>query len=345
MKNYNFKIRSKAPLRLGLAGGGTDVSPYSEKFGGCVLNATINMYAHSFLEHSISKTAEFHAFDLNIKDSIDLDSEVKIEGPLLLHRAVYKKIMDRFNDSKYIPIKMITFCDSPPGSGLGSSSAIVVSMIEAYKEFLSLPLGEYDIAKLAYEIERLDCNLSGGKQDQYASAFGGFNFMEFERDDRVIVNPLRIRKSIIDELQSSLILYFIGASRDSATIINDQINTINESGKALEAMHAVKNNAYKIKELLLKSDIDGVANKFKESWDAKKSTSKSISNSTIDLIEKRVLNCGAKSIKVSGAGGGGFIMIFIDPEKKLIIKNVLSEFRGKVQDFNFIREGCHSWKT
>ena len=311
-------IRSKAPLRLGIAGGGTDVSPFSDVYGGSVLNATINLYAHSFLEPlSRENYVEFHAKDLGLRDGFDLMNSIDIDGPLKLHRAVYKRIMDDFNKGEYIPVHMITYSDAPPGSGLGSSSTLVVSMIEAYKAMLNLPLGEYDIAHLAFEIERIDCGLTGGKQDQYAAAFGGFNFIEFFSDDRVIVNPLRIKKSIINELESSILLFFTGVSRDSDKIINEQIKSLgSSSNKPLDAMKQIKESSYRMKELLLKGDIEGMAAELKASWIAKKNTSSSISNKLIDEIENSVFGAGARSIKISGAGGGGFMMIFAKPEIK-----------------------------
>ncbi|EMQ4857684.1 dehydrogenase [Morganella morganii] len=340
-----MKIRSKAPLRLGIAGGGTDVSPYSDEFGGCVLNATINMYSYAFIDDEIDdKSIIFEAKDLGITESIDLNHNISIAGKLMLHRAVYKKVMEKYNNGKYIPLRLTTQSDAPPGSGLGSSSTMVVTMLEAFRQLLSLPLGEYDLAQLAYEIERQDCSLAGGKQDQYAATFGGFNFMEFYKNDQVIVNPLRIRRYIINELESSLILFFTGASRDSAKIINDQIRSIQEdNGSRLNAMHSVKRSAYKIKELLFKSDILGIAHEFRSAWESKKATSKSISNELIDRIESEILQSGALSMKVSGAGGGGFIMIFVEPEKKLDVIKTLQKFDGHVRNFQFTDEGVYSW--
>lgn len=340
-----MKIRSRAPLRLGIAGGGTDVSPYSDEFGGCVLNATINMYAHAFIDDTVDENKViFEAKDLGVTETLSLGSEITLGGTLMLHRAVYKRVMEQFNGGKYIPLKLTTQSDAPPGSGLGSSSTMVVAMLEGFRQLLSLPLGEYDIAHLAYQIERLDCGLSGGKQDQYAATFGGFNFMEFYAGDRVIVNPLRMRRYIISELESSLILFFTGASRDSAKIIEDQINSLKQDdGAKLEAMHQVKRSAYKIKELLFKADIGGVASEFKFAWESKKATSSSISNAMINEIEQDILAAGALSMKVSGAGGGGFMMIFVEPENKLDVTNVLAKYDGRVHKFQFTNEGAYSW--
>jgi D-glycero-alpha-D-manno-heptose-7-phosphate kinase len=338
-----MKIRSKAPLRLGIAGGGTDVSGYSNHYGGLVLNATINLYAHTFLSDEINEEKIiFEALDLGITEEFTLDEFPDASSTLLLHHAVLKRVIDEYNSGQIFPIKISTYSDVPPGSGLGSSSTIVVSMIEALKQMLSLPLGEYDIAKLAYQIEREDCKLIGGKQDQYAATFGGFNFIEFKKDNTVIVNPLRIRRYIINELESSLILYFSGASRDSAKIIKDQMDSILDEQK-LNAMHLVKSSALTIKKNLFKGNINDLASEFKLAWKAKKATSSSITSSKIEKIEKILNEDGVKSLKVSGAGGGGFMMIFVEPEKKFNIEKKLEQYGGYSQKFQFVDEGCNSW--
>jgi D-glycero-alpha-D-manno-heptose-7-phosphate kinase len=340
-----MKVRSKAPLRLGIAGGGTDVSPYSDTFGGSVLNATINMYAYSYIDDEVvGNKVVFEAVDLGISEEIALEDGVTLDGRLRLHRAVYLRIMNDYFDGELKPLRIITHSDAPAGSGLGSSSTVVVSMLQGLTQMYSLPLGEYDLAQLAFNIERIDCQLSGGKQDQYAATFGGFNFMEFYADNHVVVNPLRIRRYIVNELESSLILYFTGTSRDSAKIIDDQIKSLEEDKNSkLEAMHSVKRSAYRIKEHLLKSDIDAMAADFLEAWESKKKTSSSITNPMIQKIENEIFNIGAKSMKVSGAGGGGFMMIFVQPERKNIVERKLEQFGGQVFKFQFVEEGAYSW--
>lgn len=341
-----MKVRSKAPLRLGIAGGGTDVSPYSDTFGGCVLNATINMYAYSYIDDEIEgNQVYFEAVDLGVSEEINLSQgEFGLEGKLKLHRAVYLRVMNDYFDGELKPLRIITHSDAPAGSGLGSSSTVVVSMLQGLSQLYSLPLGEYDLAQLAFNIERVDCSLSGGKQDQYAATFGGFNFMEFYANNHVVVNPLRIRRYIVNELESSLILYFTGTSRDSAKIIDDQIKSLEEDKHSkLEAMHGVKQSAYRIKEHLFKSDIDAMAADFLDAWESKKKTSSSITNSMIQKIENEIFNIGAKSMKVSGAGGGGFMMIFVQPEKKNIVERKLEQFGGQVYKFQFVEEGAYSW--
>lgn len=338
-------VRSRSPLRLGLAGGGTDISPYCDTFGGCVLNATINMYAYCTIE--LLKPQDgitFIAQDLKTEFHAPLTHYIELEGDLLLHKAVYNRIIRDFNNNLPIPVKVYTYSDAPPGSGLGSSSTMVVTILSAYRHLLKLPLSEYDIARMAYEIERIDCCLSGGRQDQYATTFGGFNFMEFYENERVIVNPLRIKQSIINELESQLMLYFTGVSRSSARIIEDQIKSTSDE-KRLEAMHEVKTLAYTMKECLLKSDVNGMSELFKHAWLAKKSTSSSISTRHIELIEDKVLSAGAKSLKISGAGGGGFLMLFVDPVRRLEVENVLRQLDGLIQPFRFTQQGTESWSV
>lgn len=338
-----MKVRSKSPLRLGLAGGGTDVSPYSDEFGGCVLNATINLYAYCTIE-TITDGIEFVASDLNKNLKANTSKLIPLSGELLLHKAVYNRVVKDFCNGKGFPVRVTTFSDAPPGSGLGSSSTMVVAMLKAYQQFLNLPLGEYDLAHLAYEIERVDCKLSGGKQDQYATAFGGFNFMEFLHDDKVIVNPLRIRSHIINELESQMLLYFTGISRDSAKIIDDQIkSTSGSENDALLSMHEVKALSFKMKESLLKSDIPSVSAIINDAWLAKKKTSMSISNPILDEICDQAFKSGAISLKVSGAGGGGFMMIFVNPEDRLSLIESFSRFDGYFSKFNFTNEGSESW--
>jgi len=341
-----MKVRAKAPLRLGIGGGGTDVGPYSDIYTGAVLNATINMYAYTFLETIEGNAVRFTARDLAEEEVIELgEGQSSSQGGLALHRAVYQRVIKQFNNGIHIPLHLTTYCDAPAGSGLGSSSALVVSMLEAFREFLSLPLGEYDIAKLAYDIERLDCGLSGGKQDQYAACFGGFNFIEFGANDLVVVNPLRIRRHIINELEASTVLYYTGASRKSKEIIDDQIASIAKGGSNLDAMHEIKKSAYKLKASLLKGSIPELAIEFKASWEAKKATSTSISNEQIKNLEKIIRSAGAISMKVSGAGGGGFIMIIISPEKRHDVIEALRGQNGRVVSFEFTSGGVMSWRV
>ncbi|MBN2862289.1 MAG: dehydrogenase, partial [Bacteroidales bacterium] len=337
--------RSKAPLRLGLAGGGSDVSPYSEMYGGAVLNATIDQYAYCTIEETSSGSIIIEATDINLRKRYPSALTLPPDGQLDLHKGVYNRIVKDFGIKKPLSFKMTTWCDAPPGSGLGSSSTMVVAVLKAFAEWLNLPLGDYDMAYLAYRIERIDLGLKGGKQDQYAATFGGFNFIEFHKDDRVIVNPLRIKKWIADELEVSMVLYYSGASRSSDRIIKEQQdNTRKGKNIPLEATHIIKQNSFIMKEYLLKGDITSFSKMLGREWENKKKMASSISNKNIEKIYEAAIRAGAYGGKVSGAGGGGFMFFSIDPVKRMNLINTLNQFSGKVLNFHFSEHGCQGWK-
>lgn len=337
-------VRSRTPLRLGLAGGGTDVSPYSDIYGGYVLNVTINMYAYCTIEPTDDGKITFHAVDRNEIYSVDSKPHLEVDDTLILHKGVYNRIVKDYNGGRPLSFKMTTYSDAPAGSGLGTSSTMVVTILKAYAEWMNLPLGEYDLAYLAYEIERKDLNLSGGKQDQYAATFGGLNFMEFYKDDKVIVNPLRVKEWIKNELESSLVLFYTGTSRESAKIIDEQIeNAQKKQEKSIEAMHALKKGASIMKEALLKGDFDTFTECVLEGWKAKKQMAKVITNSVIDDAYEYAITHGAKAAKISGAGGGGFMMIIVDPVNKFSLMQALKELDGKVMDVKIVQEGTQAW--
>ena len=337
-------IRSKAPLRLGLAGGGSDVSPYSDLYGGFVLNATINLYAYCTIEEQKNKQIEFNATDIGKRITYPSKKVLPIDGELDLHKGVYNHIVKQFNLSP-LSFTMTTYSDAPPGSGLGSSSTMVVAIVKAFAEWLNLPLGEYEIARLAYDIERFDLQLSGGKQDQYAAAFGGFNFMEFKAGEQVIVNPLRIKQWIIDELESSMILYYTGVSRSSAKIIDEQKkNTSSGNTIAIQAMDRIKQSSVEMKEAILKGDMIQFTKIMGSAWEDKKKMATSISNKNLDTIFEAAMQAGASTGKISGAGGGGFIMFIVEPTLRINVVNALNKLSGKVVNFQFSKGGCHGWK-
>jgi len=337
--------RSKAPLRLGLGGGGSDVSPYSDLYGGAVLNATIDKYAHCTIEETSSGSILFHAADLNLKKRYPSKLNLPVDGTLDLQKGVYNRLVRDFGIKKPLSFNLTTYCDVPPGSGLGSSSTMVVAMIRAFSEWLNIPLGDYDMAYLAYQIERIDLGLSGGKQDQYAATFGGFNFIEFYKDDRVIVNPLRIKRWIVDELEVSMVLYYTGASRASDRIIREQQkNTRMGKKMQIEATHRIKENSYVMKDYLLKGNIIHFAKALDREWENKKKMASSITNKNIEKVYEAAMRAGAYGGKVSGAGGGGFMFFTVDPVKRLNLINTLNRFSGSVLNFHFSENGCQGWK-
>lgn len=337
-------IRSKAPLRLGLAGGGSDVSPYSDIYGGLILNATINLYAYCTIEETNDGIISINSFDSDCHKTYPSTLQMSIDGEASLIKGVYNRVVKDFNLPP-LSFKITTYNDAPAGSGLGTSSTMVVCILKAFVEWKSLPLGDYEIAKLAYEIERKDLQLSGGKQDQFAAAFGGFNYIEFLKDDVVIVNPLKIKRWIIDELEASMLLYFTGRSRSSAAIIDEQQkNTQENNSQAIEAMHRIKQSAIDTKLALLKGDIDAFANILRDAWENKKKMAKDITNPVIQEAMDIAKQAGAKAGKVSGAGGGGFIMFVVEPTCKKEVEEALKKLDGFVMPFNFSDGGAHGWK-
>jgi D-glycero-alpha-D-manno-heptose-7-phosphate kinase len=338
-------IRARAPLRLGLAGGGTDVSPYCDLYGGLVLNATIDKYAYAVIEPRDDGQVGFVAADKQESWSGEAAAELALDGRLDLHKGVYNRIVREFNAGRPLPLTLTTHIDAPPGSGLGSSSTLVVAMIKGFVEWLNLPLGEYDVARLAFEIERIDVGLSGGRQDQYAATFGGFNFMEFHPQERVVVNPLRIKRWIISELEASLLLYFGGVSRDSARIIDEQTKNVKaQDGAAIEATHALKQEAISMKEALLKGDFDALVSSMEAGWQAKKHLARCISNPEIDATYELARQAGMRTGKISGAGGGGFMMLLVDPVRRMDVIRALATTRGQVFNCHFTEIGTQGWK-
>ncbi len=336
-------IRSKAPLRIGLAGGGTDVSPYSDIYGGAILNATLSLYAYTSIKPREDGKIIINAIDRNEIIELKSEEELPIDGKLDLIKGVYNRIVKDFI-KKPLSFEINTYVDAPPGSGLGSSSTLVVAILGAFVEWLKLPLGEYDIAHLAYVIEREDLKMAGGKQDQYAATFGGVNYMEFYANDKVIVNPLRIKSKFLHELEHNLVLFYTQTSRLSSKIIQEQTDNVNaKKTSSIDAMHQLKEQSVLMKEAILKGEVDSIGKILHDGWMHKKQMADGISNASIDAIYESALNAGATGGKISGAGGGGF-MIFYAPyiHKYQLIKK-LSELGGNVVNYSLTNEGLTTW--
>ncbi len=338
-------VRARAPLRLGFGGGGSDLSPYCDLYGGYVLNATIDMYAYAVLEPRDDGRVSFVAADQDLGVDCDAGAPLPLDGTLDLHKGVYNRIVRDHCAGTAPAVTLTTMSDAPPGSGLGSSSTLVVAMVKAFVEWLSLPLGEYDVAHLAYEIERQEVGLAGGRQDQYAATFGGVNFMEFYAGDRVVVNPLRIKHWVLSELEASTILCFTGQSRASATIIDEQVRNLSDSGSdAIESMHRVKHEALHMKESLLRGDFRQFVDAINASWLSKKRTAHSISNERLEALAAAGFGAGAQAVKVSGAGGGGFMMFFADPTRRTAVIRALRDLGTQTLTCHFTKHGTEGWK-
>ncbi|MFU8842982.1 MAG: dehydrogenase [Bacteroidales bacterium] len=336
-------IRSKAPLRLGLAGGGTDVAPYSDLYGGAILNATISMYAYATIVPRHDNKIILNSLDKNLRLEFDTMEELPIDSQLELTKGIYNRIVRDYTH-KPLSFELTTYVDAPPGSGLGTSSTLVVTTLGAFAEWLNIPLGEYDLARLAYEIERIDLNMAGGKQDQYAATFGGVNFMEFSKQDKVIVNPLRIKPVYLHELAYNLVLYNTVTSRLSSEIIETQSrNIIQKNEVSIEATHNLKQQAIRMKEAILKGELDSIGEILDFGWQNKKQMASGITNPWIDEIYETAMMNGATGGKISGAGGGGFMIFYCPGNSRNKVIEALKKFGGEAKRYEFTTQGLISW--
>ena len=337
--------RSKAPFRLGIAGGGTDVSPYSDLYGGAVLNVTIDRFAHATIRPTDDGKITFIHINDKITRTFDSVPEIAPAEGLELQCGIYNSIVRKFCDGKPLSFELTTQMDVPSGSGLGTSSTLVVAIIGAFTEWLNLPLGKYDIAQYAFEIERIDLGMAGGKQDQYAATFGGVNFIEFREGDRVIVNPLSIKDSTLYEWAMNTVLIFTNQRRKSAKIIEQQVSNVKQKKSgSVEAMHQVKAEAFRVKKALLQDDLATLGDALNTSWINKKKMAEGISNKFIDNIYETAMAAGATGGKISGAGGGGFMFFYCPGNTRYAVEEALSKLEiGEIYDFEFSKEGLTTW--
>jgi D-glycero-alpha-D-manno-heptose-7-phosphate kinase len=333
-------IRSKAPLRISFAGGGTDVSPYAEEHGGAVLSATLDKYAYASLRLRQDAGVTVQSLDYDIVANYHAGDELKYDGELDLVKAVLQKL----NGIGSQGLDFFIHSDAPPGSGLGSSSTMVVALIGALKHFHRLPLTHYEIADLAYRIERRELGIQGGMQDQYAAVFGGFNFIEFGRSS-VIVNPLRIDREVVNELKYNLLLCYTGKRRLSAKIIQSQVAAYERGEEeVLRAMAELKSLTVEMKNALLQSRLDDFGALLHEAWNNKKKMASQISNPDIDLLYETARKNGALGGKITGAGGGGYLFLYCEFGKKHIVAEELEKLGAEVVDFSFEPCGLQTWE-
>lgn len=335
--------RSKAPLRIGLAGGGTDVSPYSDLYGGAILNATISLYANANISPIADNAIILQALDRKEEFRYEWAPSLPLDGNLDLLKGVYNRIQREYG-LPLTGLHLSTFVDAPAGSGLGTSSTLVVAIVGAFAEMLRLPLGEYDIAHMAYEIERIDLKMAGGRQDQYAATFGGVNYMEFFNQEKVIVNPLRIKQHYLFELENNLLLYFTSTSRESAKIIEKQSrNVTDKQEKSIDAMHQLKQQAQRMKEALLKGRLHEIGEILDFGHQQKSRMAEGISNPMMEEMYETAKKAGAMGGKISGAGGGGFMIFYCPGITKYKVMDAMSKFGGYFKSYQLTTHGLTTW--
>ena len=339
MKAVRRYFRARAPLRLSFCGGGTDVSPYPEEHGGMVLSATINQYAYASLAPRRDSRLTLSSLDYDIVAKYDHPRRLKLDGSLDLIKAAVRALKVKRGADLWV------HSDAPPGSGLGSSSTIVVALIGVLREWLGRAMSSYDVAELAYRVERVDLGLAGGKQDQYAATFGGFNFIEFGGDGAV-VNPLRIGRDVLHELEYRLLLCYMGQTRQSAKIIERQTAAYREGrGPVVEALHRLKQETLEMKRALLLGDVDAMGELLHQAWEQKKRLDDSISNSRVDKLYALARKEGAIGGKMPGAGGGGYFLLLTRFDRKHRVAAALERHGGQVVPFQFENRGLLTWAS
>lgn len=335
-------IRSKAPLRISFAGGGTDVPPYPQERGGAVLNSTINKYTYGTIISTDERSISVHSLDYDIVAKYHSDADPLYDGKLDLVKAAVKHML---KSTDHRGMNLFLHSDAPPGSGLGSSSSMVVTLIGLFKHWLRRPMTDYEIAELAYQIERVDLGIEGGLQDQYAATFGGFNFIEFN-GPTVIVNPLRVDPAHINELEYHLLLCYTGKTRLSANILSRQIDSVvRKEVDVMAALDVLKEIAVQMKNALLQGHLDEFGELLHHAWQDKKVLDSQISNSDIDRMYETARRHGAIGGKISGAGGGGYLLLYCPFDRKHIIAEKLEQIGGQIVEFGFEPRGLQTWQV
>jgi D-glycero-alpha-D-manno-heptose-7-phosphate kinase len=335
-----MEIRSRSPLRISFAGGGTDIEPYLSEKGGVVLSTTINRYSFGTLIPRTDQEIQIESLDMEKFARFMASQKLDFDGQLDLVKAVMRK----FEGWKQ-GFSLFLHSDAPPGSGLGSSSTMVVTILGLFRQWLNLPWSHYDIANLAYEIERVDLEIRGGKQDQYAAVFGGFNFIEFYHDG-TIVNPLRIGNSILNELEYHLLLCYTGKTRLSANIIATQVDGyIKKKESSLHALDELKAITISMKNSLLQGKLNLFGELLHEAWIQKKQLAGAITNEKIDTLYHLAISKGALGGKILGAGGGGYLLLYCPYNRKHIVARELEKLGGQTTPFNFENQGLATWKV
>jgi D-glycero-alpha-D-manno-heptose-7-phosphate kinase len=341
-------LRSKAPLRISFAGGGTDVSPYPEEKGGAVLNCTIDKFAYATLEAipAGGGKVEVESLDYNVTVNYEKPADfLEATGELDLVQAALRVLRPQNGSSATDGLKLFLHSDAPPGTGLGSSSTMVVALVGAFQQYLREPWTSYDVAELAYQIERREFGMKGGRQDMYAAAFGGFNFMEFHRD-RTIVNPLKIRSEVLNELAYRLLLCYTGTSHYSNDIIERQQQSYSEKrASTVSALDATKQLAVDMKNELLRGNLDEMGRLLDEGWQLKKRFTDGITNDRIDAFYAAARAAGALGGKLVGAGGGGYLLLFCDFAQRASVGKAVQKAGGRVEDFALEPDGLQTWSV
>ncbi len=326
-------IITRAPVRISFGGGGTDIPGFYEKYGGAVVSITINKYFYSFYNPREDEKIQMISSDFQSLLAVDDFYSLKFGEGFDIPSAVIKHYR------LYHGFDLFTASEIPPGSGLGSSGAVTVNMVNLCSKLKNEKLTQRQIAEDAYFIQREILNLPIGKQDEYAAAFGGLNFIEFSEKD-VSVEPIRIDPDVKKCLEKNLLLFFTKKTRQASTILQRQEDSIKDNNNSvIEAMIEVKNNAYLIKEALEGGHLKRFGKLLDEAWNSKKKMSSGITDEYLDRIYGIAMQNGALGGKIAGAGGGGYFMFYCEEDKQGNLKSALEAEKLGFLDFNFSEKG------
>jgi len=331
-------IRAKAPVRLSFAGGGTDLTRHFGNGGGAVVSATIDRYCQATLLRRNDRRITIRSLDLDQYVELDSLDEVQYDGTLDLIKAAIRVVRPQFG------FDLTTESDVPPGTGLGGSSSMAVAVVSVLYRLVEGELEEYRIADLAYQAERVELGILGGWQDQYAAAFGGFNFMEFTPGN-VLVHPLRISDRVRLELESNLLICFTGRTRDSGELHTADQGSRLETDRSAELHHRMLELAQETRDALLTGQMLRFGHLLNEAWETKKRYGGHITNDRVDDLHAVARANGAIGGKLLGAGGGGYLLFYCDPLQRHRTIEALAAEGAENIGFQFDERGVRVWRS
>ena len=326
----------RSPVRISFGGGGTDLPGYYEQFGGCVLSTSINKYFYTILQKRTDGKIQIISSDLRALETWHDISKMDVKSSALeIPLAVIKQLNRKLSVDLFLASEIVA------GTGLGSSASVCVGVLKALVEYLGISLSKYELAEKCFRIARTTLGKPVGKQDEYAAAFGGLNFITFNRDGSTLAEPISLRTDNLRELESSLMLFFTGTAHNSWTLLEQQEeSTRKDTGRTVESLHAIRELAEYMRRALLKGDIWSFGDLLNESWEAKKRISSGISNSLIDEAYLEARRSGALGGKIAGAGGGGFLLLVCEKPYQEKVREALAKLQLKEMAFAFDSQGA-----
>lgn len=326
----------RSPVRISFGGGGTDLPAYYEQFGGAVLSAAINKYFYTILGKRSDGRVQIISSDLRVFEAWEDLSQLEVRGnPLEIPLAVLKELNCK------VDLDLFLASEIPPGTGLGSSASVCVNVMKTLTTYLHRPLSKHDLAEQSFHLARNVLGKNIGKQDEYAAAFGGLNYFTFEPGGAVRIHPIQVPADVLKELQNHLMLFFTGAAHNSWNILKEQeASTRQGRGPAIEALHEVKALGAEMRDALVREDLHRLGELLHLGWMAKRKVSAKISDSRIDSLYDLARERGALGGKITGAGGGGFLLLYCEPQFKQSVRDALRAKNLQEMTFNFDMQGA-----